>query len=216
MIPASCNVQGKLLMQILVATRNQGKLREYSDLLSGLRANGQPLEWVTLTDLGIEWEVEETGATFEENARLKARTYAGESGLLTLADDSGLVVDALGGAPGVYSARYGGAGLDDVGRYRLLLRSLAGKPAEQRSARFRCVVAVATPEGELYTSDGVVEGQIGVEPKGSYGFGYDPVFIVQGYGVTMAELPPEVKNRISHRAQALRAVQPTLEAMLAG
>jgi XTP/dITP diphosphohydrolase len=203
-------------MQILVATRNRGKLREYRGLLSGLRAGGQPLEWVTLTDLGIEREVEETGATFEENAHLKAQTYAGESGLLTLADDSGLEVDALDGAPGVYSARYGGAGLDDVGRYRLLLKNLAGKPAEQRSARFRCVVAVSTPEGKLYTSDGVCEGQIGIEPKGNYGFGYDPVFIVRDYGVTMAELPPEVKNRISHRAHALRAVQPTLEAILAG
>jgi XTP/dITP diphosphohydrolase len=203
-------------MQILVATRNPGKLREYASLLSGLRANGQPLEWVTLTDLGIEREVDETGVTFEENARLKARAYAGESGLLTLADDSGLEVDALDGAPGVYSARYGGARLDDVGRYRLLLKNLGGTPAEQRTARFRCVVAVSTPGGELYTSDGACEGRIGIEPKGEYGFGYDPVFIVEGYGVTMAELPPDVKNRISHRARALRAVQPTLEAVLAG
>jgi len=203
-------------MQILVATRNRGKLREYADLLASLRADGQPPEWVTLTDLGIEREVEETGATFEENAVLKARAYARESGLLTLADDSGLEVDALGGEPGVYSARYGGPGLDDVGRYRLLLRKLAGVSAGQRAARFRCVVAVSTPEGELFTSDGVCEGQIGVEPKGENGFGYDPVFIAEGYGVTMAELPLEVKNRISHRALALRAVQPTLEAILAG
>jgi XTP/dITP diphosphohydrolase len=203
-------------MQILVATRNRGKLREYTDLLSSLRAEGQPPEWVTLTDLGIEREVEETGATFEENALLKVRAYARESGLLTLADDSGLEVDALNGEPGIYSARYGGPGLDDAGRYRLLLRKLAGVPADKRAARFRCVVAVSTPEGELFTADGVCEGQIGIEPKGDNGFGYDPVFIVEGYGVTMAELPLEVKNRISHRARALRAVQSTLEAILAG
>jgi XTP/dITP diphosphohydrolase len=203
-------------MQILVATCNRGKLREYADLLSSLRAEGQPPEWVTLTDLGIEREVEETGATFEENALLKVRAYARESGLLTLADDSGLEVDALNGEPGIYSARYGGPGLDDAGRYRLLLRKLAGVPVDKRAARFRCVVAVSTPEGELFTADGVCEGQIGIEPKGDNGFGYDPVFIVEGYGVTMAELSLEVKNRISHRARALRAVQSTLEAILAG
>jgi XTP/dITP diphosphohydrolase len=203
-------------MQILVATRNRGKLREYADLLSILRAEGQPPEWVTLTDLDIAREVEETGTTFEENALLKAQAYAGQSGLLTLADDSGLEVDALNGEPGIYSARYGGPGLDDAGRYRLLLKNLAGVPVDRRAARFRCVVAVSTPEGELFTADGVCEGQIGVEPKGDNGFGYDPVFIVEGYGVTMAELPLDVKNRISHRARALRSVQPTLEAILVG
>lgn len=203
-------------MKILVATRNAGKLREYAELLSGLTAGGHPVEWVSLADLGIVTEVEETGETFEANARLKAAAYAKESGLLTLADDSGLVVDALDGAPGVRSARYGGPGLDDAGRYQLLLQNLAGVPDDQRAARFRCVVALCTPGGELRTADGACEGRIAQAPRGEHGFGYDPVFYVVERGKTMAELPPAVKNRISHRARALEAIRPALEGILSG
>ena len=201
-------------MKVLIATRNRGKLREYADLLADLTAGGQPIEWVSLADLGIEREVEETGTTFEENARLKATAYARESGLLTLADDSGLEVDALGGAPGVHSARYGGPELDDEGRYRLLLEALKDVPEGKRSARFRCVVAITTPEGELHTAEGTCEGRIAREPKGEHGFGYDPVFVVEEYGRTMAELGPEIKNRISHRARALEAIRPMLATLL--
>lgn len=203
-------------MKILVATRNPGKLREYAALLTGNSPNDEPVEWVSLSDLAIETEVDETGATLEENARLKALTYAQESGLLTLADDSGLEVDALGGAPGVHSARFGQPGLDDVGRYQLLLEKLGGVPDAERGARFRCVVAICTPQGETYTAQGVCEGRITHSPRGEHGFGYDPVFWVEERGTTMAELPPDVKNQISHRARALKAIQPLLVKLLAG
>lgn len=197
------------MTKILVATRNPGKLREYVDLLVGLL-----VEWVSLSDVGIEMDVDETGATFEENARLKATTYAQESGLLALADDSGLEVDALDGAPGVYSSRYAGPGTGDSDRYRLLLRNLEGVPGERRTARFRCVVAVCTPDGELHTAEGTCEGRITHTPRGEHGFGYDPVFYVIERGATMAELEPEIKNRISHRARALEAIRPTLQALI--
>lgn len=196
-------------MKLLIATRNRGKLREYKALLAGLE-----LELVDMDAAGITLEVEETGATFEENAVLKARTYAQASGLLTLADDSGLEVDALGGEPGVHSARYDGRGGSDEDRYRLLLHCLEGVPAEERGARFRCVVAIATPEGEVYTAEGTCEGRIALQSRGSHGFGYDPVFFVPEYGCTMAQLPPEVKNRISHRARAAEGAREILRHLL--
>jgi XTP/dITP diphosphohydrolase len=202
-------------MKILVATHNAGKLREYAELLADVAPGGKPVEWVSLADLGIEADVEETGATFEENARLKAVAYARQSGLLTLADDSGLEVDALDGGPGVRSARYGGPGLDDAGRYRLLLENLEGVHDAERGARFRCVVAVGTPEGEVHTAEGICEGRIAHQPRGEHGFGYDPVFYVEARGATMAELGPAVKNRISHRARALEAIRPTLLGVIA-
>jgi XTP/dITP diphosphohydrolase len=196
------------LTKLLVATNNPGKVREYEELLADLPVS---LEITFPAQEGLTLEVEESGASFEENARIKARAYAQASGLLTLADDSGLEVDALSGAPGVHSARYGGPGADDADRYRKLLKSLADVPVGQRSARFRCVVALATPDGIMHTTDGVCEGEIGSAPRGQHGFGYDPVFVVKGYdGRTMAELSPELKNRISHRARALLAMQPTL------
>jgi XTP/dITP diphosphohydrolase len=196
-------------MKILVATHNKGKLCEYAELLADL-----PVEWVSLADVGIETKVEETGETFEENARLKASTHATHSGLLTLADDSGLEVEALGGAPGVQSARYAGPGASDQDRYHLLLASLEGVPDEDRKARFVCVIAVATPEGDTITAEGLRGGFIIREPRGEHGFGYDPVFWIPGYRVTMAELEPEVKNRISHRAQAVKAIRPELEKLI--
>jgi XTP/dITP diphosphohydrolase len=196
--------------RILIATHNAGKLREYQELLANL-----PIELVTLESLAITEAPGETGKSFEENARLKARAYARASGLMTLADDSGLEVDALNGAPGIHSARYGGdAAPDDEARYRLLLSNLEGVPNPARAARFRCVVALATPQGDIHTAEARCEGHIGHEPMGEHGFGYDPVFIVAERGVTMAQLPPDEKNRISHRAKALQTIRPILAHLL--
>lgn len=186
------------MVKLLIGTRNPGKLREYTALLADLA--------VTLTSPlqeSFTLEVKESGKSYAENARLKATAYAEVSGLLTLADDSGLEVDALGGEPGLCSARYRGKASDEE-RYRLLLRKLEDIPWEGRTARFRCVIAVATPEGEVHTAEGICEGFIAYEPRGEHGFGYDPVFYVPEYEKTIAELPPAVKNRISHRAQAAR------------
>jgi XTP/dITP diphosphohydrolase len=200
------------LAKLLVATNNPGKIREYEDLLADLLVS---LEITFPAQEGLALEVDESGETFQENARIKALAYARESGLLTLADDSGLEVDALGGAPGVSSARYAGPGASDVDRYRKLLGVLAAVPAGQRSARFRCVVAIAEPDGTLHTADGTCEGEIGFAPRGDHGFGYDPIFIVAGYGgQTMAELLPQVKNEISHRARAVAAIRPVLARMI--
>ena len=199
------------MIRLLVATHNQGKLREYKELLHDL-----PVELVYLDDVGITQQVEETGSTFLENALQKALNYARISGLVTLADDSGLEVDALGGAPGVYSSRYAGPNASDRDRIEKLLRDLQGVPRERRTARFRCVIAVATPEGEACTAQGTVEGLIVDTPRGEHGFGYDPVFYLPDRGRTMAELPPEEKNRISHRARAAQAIKPLLRCWLTG
>ncbi len=185
------------MRKLLVATHNQGKVREYRELLADL-----PLEVTYLDPEGITTEVEETGATFEENARLKAVAYAELSGFWTWADDSGLEVDALAGAPGVYSARYAGPHATDSDRYCKLLDALAGVPWDQRTARFRCAVALATPGGEVRTVDGACEGIIAFGPAGGNGFGYDPVFYFPENDQTMAQLPPEVKNQVSHRGRA--------------
>ena len=195
------------MQKLLVATGNPGKLREVSQMLTGM-----PFEVLSLQDLGISMEVEETGATFAENAILKAKAYCASAGALTLADDSGLVVDALDGRPGVLSARYGGEGLTDPQRVELLLKELVEVPWEKRMARFHCVIALAWPEGRLETVEGVVEGIIQYEPKGTNGFGYDPVFHLPERGCTMAQLETSDKNRISHRGQAVRkAAQLLLE-----
>jgi len=191
--------------KLLIATNNSGKLREYEELLAGL-----PLELTSPAREGLSLEVEETGESFAENARLKAIAYAQASGLLTLADDSGLEVDALGGRPGVRSARYAGEGADDERRYRLLLEEMRGVPWEKRTARFRCVIAIATPEGEVRTAEGTCEGIIAFEPRGEHGFGYDPVFYLPQHGKTMAELEPSAKNRISHRARAAQKAREIL------
>jgi XTP/dITP diphosphohydrolase len=195
--------------RLLIATRNPGKLREYERLLAAL-----PLALTYLNSEGITHEVEESGETFAENAIRKAQEYARISGLLTLADDSGLEVDALGGEPGVHSARYAGQEADDEDRYCLLLERMLCVPWEERGARFLCVVAVAEPEGETYTAAGTCEGVIALAPQGDYGFGYDPVFYLPEHGRTMAQLPTEVKNRISHRARAAQEMRGTLEKLL--
>lgn len=193
----------------LLATSNLGKLREYEPLLDGL-----PVRWTLLSDLELDLEVEETGTTFEENARLKAVTYAQASGLPTLADDSGLEVDALDGAPGVRSARYAGPSASDEDRYRLLLHNLEGVPDDQRMARFVCVAAMALPSGPIATALGTVEGRITREPRGAGGFGYDPVFWVAEKGRTMAQLEQDEKNRISHRGRAVTALRPEIVRLL--
>jgi XTP/dITP diphosphohydrolase len=200
------------LTKLLVATNNPGKVREYEELLTDLP---ETLDVTFPAREGLTLEVEESGETFEENARIKALAYAQASGLISLADDSGLEVDALGGAPGIHSARYAGPATSDVDRYRKLLDALANVPAGQRSARFRCVVALALPDGTVHTADGLCEGEIGFAPRGEHGFGYDPVFVAKGHGGrTMAELPPDVKNEISHRALALLAIQPVLRKLI--
>ena len=194
--------------KLLIATRNPGKMREYRGLL-----RDAPFQLVSLDDLGIPDEVEETGETFTENARLKAGSYARLSGMLTLSDDSGLEVDALRGDPGVRSARYGGdPGFSDQDRVRLLLHNLEGVPWEKRTARFRCFTAVSRPPGSQDSTEskevpcvvGSVAGMIQYEPEGDEGFGYDPIFYLPSYRRTMAQLPLEEKNRISHRSDAAR------------
>ena len=192
--------------RLLIATRNEGKLKEYEPLLDGL-----PVMLTNLTREGIDHDVEETGSTFAENAVHKAEEYARISGLLTLADDSGLEVDALRGEPGVHSARYAGPDATDEDRYLLLLEKMRDIPREDRSARFRCVIAVAEPGATAYTSEGVCEGVIAFSPEGSHGFGYDPVFFMPECGKTMAQLPAETKNRVSHRARAAQGIRPVLE-----
>ena len=196
--------------KLLVATRNSGKVREFSRMLSGVC-----FEVVGLDDLGIDLEVEETGSTFEENAVLKARAYAEASGELTLADDSGLVVDALNGEPGVLSARYGGDGLDDEGRVQLVLDKMEHLPGWERTAKFVAVLALVggdVPSG-LATSEGVLEGAIMHQPIGENGFGYDPVFWLASQAKTTAQLSGEEKDAISHRGAALRGLTDTLASL---
>ena len=183
-------------MKFVLATQNQKKLREMSDILSGFG-----VEVVTPKSLGIDLEVEETGTTFAENAMLKAKAICEATGLPAIADDSGLCVDALAGAPGVYSARYGGEGLDDVGRYRLLLENLRGQTT--RTAHFACAIACAFPNGDTLTAEGKVEGTIAYAPMGEGGFGYDPIFFYPPLRKTFGQLTAEEKHGISHRGKAL-------------
>jgi XTP/dITP diphosphohydrolase len=185
--------------ELLVATNNAGKVRELSLLLADL-----PLRLRFLPELGHVTEPEETGTTFAENATLKARYYSALGHMLTLSDDSGLSVDVLGGAPGVYSARYAGPQATYAERMRKLLEELAATGDEERRARFVCVIAVADPAtGDLRTFEGTCEGRIAHAPRGTGGFGYDPVFIPDGYEQTFGELPDAVKQSVSHRARAL-------------
>lgn len=195
--------------QLLLATRNQGKVREYQSLLRDL-----PYQLVTLAEQGISTVVNEVGESLEENARLKATVLATESNLLTLADDSGLAVDALGGEPGRLSARYAGEGASDRDRINYLLARLEGVPWEKRSAHFRCVIAIATPEGKVEICSGECHGLITFAPRGEHGFGYDPVFYLPELGKTMAELPLALKNQISHRGQAARQVPQVLKRLM--
>ena len=179
-------------------------MRELSALLAGV-----PRQLVSLADVGIDVDVEETGSTFEANAVLKARSYCALSGLPTLADDSGLEVEALGGEPGVYSARYAGEGATDEQRIALLYERLAGVPPHEWAARFRCVIAIVRPgtcASDVQLFEGVCNGRIVSPPRGNDGFGYDPAFLFPDLGKTMAELSPAEKNLLSHRGMAARKV----------
>jgi XTP/dITP diphosphohydrolase len=194
-------VTGSIQRGLLVATSNRGKVRELASALAhaGIEVHG-------LERLQDPQPIEETGATFEENARLKAEGYSQLTDLMVLADDSGLEVDALGGAPGVASARYGGPGLDDAGRNARLLAALRGVSEEHRTARFVCVLALARHGRTLHTFRGVVEGRILEGPRGAGGFGYDPVFFHPPSGRAFGELTLQDKQRVSHRGQAIAAL----------
>ncbi len=198
-----------MAQKLLIATRNPGKASEYREILGSL-----PLDVTYLDMEGVALEIEETGASFAENAIQKALGYATASGLWTWADDSGLEVDALGGGPGIYSARYAGPGAGDADRRRKLLNVLAGVPWNERTARFRCVIAVATPQGLIRTAAGTCEGIIAFGSTGENGFGYDPIFYLPDHGATMAQLPSDEKNRISHRGRAAREAVRLLQEML--
>jgi XTP/dITP diphosphohydrolase len=183
--------------RLLLATNNKGKIREYKNLLLGI-----PFQIATPAEIGIPPNVDETGVSFEENAGLKALSMARQSGLLSLADDSGLEVDALGGEPGVHSHRFAGEGASDADRVNFLLAKLKGIPENKRTAQFRCVIAIAEPHGKTDLFSGICRGVIISEPRGNNGFGYDPVFLIPKLGKTMAELTLDEKNLISHRARA--------------
>lgn len=191
---------------LVLATTNPGKMREFDRLLAGA---GLPLRVVGLDAVGVE-APPETGVTFAENAILKARHAAARSGLPALADDSGLVVDGLGGAPGVYSARYAGEGAGDEANRRRLIAALAAVPEAGRSGRFVCAIAVAQPDGAVAVVEGVCEGRVIDTPRGTNGFGYDPLFYLPGRGATLAELSPDEKGAISHRARAFALAVPLL------
>ena len=189
----------KGMVRLLLATNNNGKIREYRNLLREL-----PFQVVTLAEQGITTVVDEVGSTLEENARLKATAMANESGLLALADDSGLEVDALGGEPGPLSARYAGENASDGDRVSYLLSRMKDVPWTERTARFRCIIVLASSNGRIELCSGECEGLIMLKPQGEGGFGYDPVFYLPEVDMTMAELPLETKNRISHRGRAAR------------
>ena len=189
-------------MKIVLATNNKHKIKELSEVLEGYFD-----EVLTIGQLGISADIEETGSTFKENAYIKADYICKAAGLAALADDSGLCVDALGGEPGVYSARY--SGLGDAGNNSLLLEKMLG--ISNRQAQFVCCIALALPDGQTLFADGVLHGSIAHSPAGENGFGYDPLFVPDGYGVTMAQISPEEKNKISHRALAVAALKKRLE-----
>ncbi|MGH2444008.1 MAG: RdgB/HAM1 family non-canonical purine NTP pyrophosphatase [Chloroflexota bacterium] len=185
-------------IRLLLASSNQHKLRELRSLLAP-----HGIELVSPADLRLELAVEETGSTYEENARIKAEAFRDASGLICLADDSGLEVDALNGRPGLFSARFGGAGLDDAGRTALVLEQMGGVPAARRGARFVTVIAIAAPGGVTRTFEGTVNGSITTEPEGDEGFGYDPIFFHAPSGCTLAQLALERKDEVSHRGRAM-------------
>lgn len=184
-------------MKLLIATNNRGKLAEYAAIFESL-----PVELVTLAEAGVDWDVEETGATFAENARLKARAYGAATGLPALADDSGLEVAALNGFPGVQSARW--AGPSDADRVAALLARLEDVPWDRRQARFVCHSVLWLPDGREFSGVGEVQGRLLFAPRGTHGFGYDPIFYVEEIGRGFAELSREEKNRLSHRGRAAR------------
>ena len=196
-------------MKVVLASKNAHKLQELQDILSA-----QGVEVILESAAGVDVEVKETGTTFEENSLLKARAVMEASGLPAIADDSGLMVDALNGAPGVYSARYGGPGLDDAGRDRLLLENMRG--VLDRKCRFVSAITLCMPSGDIVTARGECPGTLAYAPQGENGFGYDPIFFVPEKKKTFAQLTAEEKNAISHRGRALQLFQEKLSAYLAG
>ena len=192
--------------RIVFATGNEGKMREIREILKDLKLPVQSMK-----EAGADPEIVENGATFEENAVIKARAVWKETGGIVLADDSGLVVDCLGGEPGIYSARYMGEDTSYDIKNGELLRRMEGVPDEKRTARFVCAIAAVFPDGEEKTTLGIIEGRVGYEIKGEHGFGYDPNFYLPEYGCTTAELPPEKKNEISHRGRGLRQMKKMIE-----
>lgn len=195
------------MKEAIIATHNPGKVKEFKEILEP-----KGYEVKSLAEIGFTDEIEETGHTFEENAILKAEAVAKAVNKMVIADDSGLSVDNLGGRPGVYSARYAGEQKDDQANIDKVLNELRGIEKEQRTARFRCALAVSIPGEETKTVEGHVEGYVAEEPRGEYGFGYDPIFIVKDKDKTMAELTSDEKNKISHRADALKKLSKLLEA----
>lgn len=198
------------MIEIVLATKNEGKVREFSEIMRGL-----PINLLSLKDFSDFTEIIEDGRTFEENALKKARALAGFSKDVAIADDSGLAVDVLSGAPGVFSARYAGPGSTDQENNLKLLRELEGVPMERRGAAFKCAIAIVTPDGAERVVTGECRGRIGFEIKGSEGFGYDPLFIPDGFEKTFAELGMETKNRISHRFKAIEAMKEVMKKVYA-
>lgn len=193
-------------MKLIIATKNKGKLAEFKQLLAGL-----PYEVLSLADYPEIADIEETGETFAENAAIKAEAVARATGELALADDSGLAVDTLDGRPGVYSARYAGVGMGDKANNEKLLHELAGVPQKERTARFHAVIAIAGPGLETKLAHGSIEGIVADSPRGTDGFGYDPLFLVPSAQKTFAEMSAAEKNKISHRARALAKALVVLE-----
>ncbi len=194
-------------MKIIVATGNEGKIKEMREILKG-----DGIELLSLKDAGLlDVEIIEDGKTFEENAIIKAKKICEVSGEMVLADDSGLEVDALNGAPGIYSARYLGRDVPYTEKNNHIIKELEGLEGEERSARFVCVIACAFPNGEVISTKGTIEGQIGFSEKGENGFGYDPIFLLPERNLTTAEITPEEKNKISHRGKALVKMYETLK-----
>ena len=203
-----------MVKKIIFATGNQNKMREIREIMGNL-----PVEILSMKEAGIKADIREDGTTFEENAAIKAKAVAEllpeqDRDTIVLADDSGLEIDALNGEPGIYSARYMGEDTSYHVKNAELIRRLEGVPAEKRTARFVCAVAAVLPDRTCLTVRGTIEGRIGYEERGSNGFGYDPIFMLPDRGCTTAELPPEEKNRISHRGQALRLMEEKLRGIL--
>lgn len=195
-----------MVKQVIIATKNSGKAKEFEKMFSTFQ-----IEVKTLLDIPDSIDVEETGTTFEENAILKAETISQQYNIMTIADDSGLIIDALDGRPGIYSARYAGEDKNDESNIEKVLREMIDIPDDDRTARFYCALALAIPGKKTLTVSGTCEGMILRERKGNNGFGYDPIFLIKDKGLTMAEIPSIEKNRISHRANALEQLQSVLK-----
>lgn len=192
-------LEEKKMKNLIVATKNKGKYQEIKEILTNM-----PFNVISMGELSLDIDIEETGKTFEENALIKAKKVCKLTGEIVIADDSGLEVDYLDGAPGIYSSRFGGENATDEGKNRKLLKMLEGVPFEKRKARFVCAIAVVYPEGKHFIVKGICDGYIGFKPEGNNGFGYDPLFYLPEYGMTTAQMEPKEKHKVSHRGKALK------------